>query len=223
MIKSFAHVVSFLMHPLLIGLYGMLLMVSLNPFAFGNHNATSLWPILAQYFYIAVFLPVIGIAVLRFTGLINSFRMETHMERIGPLMLTGVFYIWVYINFDASAGIPMAAKIFTFGAAIALFAAFLCTIFTKISLHAVAAGALVLFCCLTFIPDLHLNTGQLELSFFIWDSIFLTQTSVLLAIILLAGASLTSRLILNAHSLSQVSGGFVVGLLSMLVAYIYLT
>lgn len=222
MIKPLAHFISAIMHPLLVGLYGMLIMILLNPFAFGSHNAALLWPILAQYFYIAVLLPFIGIAVLRYTGIISSFRMDDHMERIGPLMLTGVFYAWVFINFYSSAGIPPAAKIFTLGATIALFAGFLLTIFTKISLHAIAAGGLVTLTILSFLPDLHLNTGLIEISIFSFDSIFFTQFSVLLAVIILSGASLTSRLILKEHTLPQVFAGFLVGALAMYSAYLYI-
>jgi len=222
MIKTLAHFISAIMHPLLIGLYCMLIMVFLNPFAFGSHKASLLWPILAQYFYIAVVLPFIGIAVLRYTGIVSSFRMDDHMERIGPLMLTGVFYAWVFINFNASAGIPPVAKIFTLGATIALFAGFLFTIFIKISLHAIAAGGLVTLTILSFFPDLHLNTGYIAFSFFSLDSIFLSQFSVLVAVIILAGASLTSRLILQAHTLPQVFGGFLVGVVAMYAAYLYI-
>ena len=50
--------------------------------------------------------------MMKALGLIDSLEMKTRTERIGPYIITGILYMWLFQNMLNNPLIPMAFKIF---------------------------------------------------------------------------------------------------------------
>lgn len=141
--------------------------------------------------------------------------MEDKTERIGPLIATGVFYLWLFVNMKDNSIIPSAFSFFVLGSTIGLFLALLLNSFTKISLHTIGMGGFLMGMILiryAYSYDnffIHLPSGSLNVS----------TTTILLAVAIIAGLVGTSRLILKAHDEFDVYGGYLVGVFAQLIAY----
>ncbi|MCB0586945.1 MAG: hypothetical protein KDD06_16685 [Phaeodactylibacter sp.] len=220
MLRLLARLISFIFHPLLIVTYMLVLLLLINPYLFGVSSiadkASKL--LILQIFLSTFFIPGVAVAMLRFTGMIKSFEMESRQERIGPYIITGVFYLWMFRNFLDNPSIPTAFTSFVLGAAIGLFFAFFINIFSKISAHAVGVGGLlgmVVITMLLFSYDsftIMSPRGALEIS----------MSTVLLITILVAGLVGTSRLVLKAHEPMDLYGGYLVGFASQFLALRFL-
>jgi|AntRauTorckE5430_2_1112549.scaffolds.fasta_scaffold09909_2 hypothetical protein len=217
MLKPLAQVVSVLFHPLLIVTYMLVLLLLINPYLFGVYSISDEFSklLILQVFLSTFFIPGFAVAMLRFTGLVNSLEMKTQKERIGPYVITGMFYIWMFRNFLGNAQVPTAFSAFLLGASIGLFIAFFINIFSKISAHAVGMGGLLGMVVITLLLFSHdtflIGLGQLgtfEVSMY-W---------VLMLTVLIAGLVGTSRLILQAHEPTDLYGGYLVGFVSQFIA-----
>lgn len=213
--RSFAQFISLLAHPLLVPTYALVLLLLINPYAFGVRDA---FDFKARIWLIAVFacsflIPAVGVALLKPLGLIKSLAMTEKQERIGPYIITGVFYLWLLKNLLADGEVPALYTKFIFGATIGLFLAFFLNIFTKISAHAVGMGGFVGMLLLTL-----LYWGELPLEFSFFGNT--VQASLLLVMALgiaLAGLVGTARLSLDAHEPRDVYRGYAVGFVAVLL------
>ena len=220
MLRLLAQIISFIFHPLLIVTYMLALLLLVNPYLFGvssiGDKASKL--LLLQIFLSTFFIPGVAVVMLRFTGMIQSFQMETKQERIGPYIITGLFYLWMFRNFLDNPSIPTAFTSFLLGATIGLFFAFFINIFSKISAHAVGVGGLlgmVVITMLLFSYDtftIMMAQGTLEVS----------MSTILLMAILIAGLVGTARLALQAHDPMDLYGGYLVGFASQFLALRFL-
>jgi hypothetical protein len=115
-------------------------MMSVNPFAFGGEQRSVL--LLLSVFSTSFLIPALGVVLMKPLGLIKGLQMRDKQERIGPYIVCGVFYLWLYKNFMGGMVPELYAK-FTLGACIALFLAFFVNIFSKISMYATGMGSLI--------------------------------------------------------------------------------
>ena len=220
MLRLLARLISFIFHPLLIVTYMLVLLLLVNPYLFGvssiGDSASKL--LILQIFLSTFFIPGVAVAMLRFTGIISSFEMKNKQERIGPYIITGVFYLWMFRNFLTNPSIPTAFTSFLLGATIGLFFAFFINIFSKISAHAVGVGGLlgmVVITMLLFSYDTFTilsARGTLEVS----------MSTVLLITIVIAGLVGTARMALEAHEPMDLYGGYLVGFASQFMALRFL-
>jgi len=163
---------------------------------------------------ITVVLPLISILMMRFLGLLASLEMHDKMERVGPLIATGIFYLWLYVNIRSNSYLPTLYHVFVLGSTISLFVAFFINNFTKISLHTVGAGGLVF----AFILLHQYSYGQFEI--YAGSSVFSISTIFIIALIVfIAGLIGASRMYLKAHNKEQLYLGYLVGILGQLFAY----
>lgn len=217
MLVIIARIISFLFHPLLMLTYMLVLLLMINPYLFGVSSISDKTSqvLLLRIFLTTFFIPGVSVSMLRMLGLIQSLEMKDKNERIGPYIITGVFYLWIFYNFLHNSLIPTAYTTFVLGAVIALFLSFFINIFTKISAHAVGVGGMVgmvLITALLFSYD----TFTLQLP---WLGYFEANMNlVLILVILMAGMVGTSRLLLDAHHPRDLYGGYAVGFLSQLIA-----
>ncbi|MCB0547747.1 MAG: hypothetical protein KDD19_09165 [Phaeodactylibacter sp.] len=220
MLRLLAQLISIIFHPLLIVTYMLVLLMLVNPYLFGVNNIgdQSSKLLILQIFLSTFFIPGVAVAMLRFTGMIRSFQMESKQERIGPYVITGILYLWMFRNFLDNPSIPTAFTSFLLGATIALFFAFFINIFSKISAHAVGVGGLlgmVVITMLLFSYDTFTilsPRGTMEIS----------MSTVLLITILVAGLVGTARLALQAHEPMDLYGGYLVGFASQFMALRFL-
>ena len=161
-------------------------------------------------FFTSVVIPGISILLMLGIGFIDSLQMPERTDRIGPLIVTAISYLWLYLNIRTHNAIPLPFSQFVLGCLISIFLAFFINNFNKISLHAVGMGGLI------FITAYIIETfghGYSYLSNIVINNIF-----ILAIVIILSGAVLSSRLILKAHTTSDVAGGLLVGLIGQIIA-----
>jgi len=209
-----ARIISYVMHPLLMLTYMLVMLLLINPYLFGFHSIADHQArvLLAGVFLSSFFIPAIAVLMLHFTGLLRSLEMPNKEDRIGPYIITGVFYLWLFRNFLGKGEIPEIFVSFTLGATIALFLAFFINIFSKISVHALGMGGLiaVIVLIMTVFPEY--NFVEIE------GGKSLDMRILLVGCILLSGLVGTARLQLRAHEPMDLWGGYLVGFCAQFIA-----
>ncbi len=214
--RSLANALSYLGHPLFLLTYGLALQLWLNPFDFGASTfagGPSLLLLIMVFAYTAV-IPGVGILLMRPLGLVSRLDMPDKQERIGPYIIVGVFYLWLFKNLVSEGEVPASFVRFTLGATIGLFLVFFVNIFEKISAHAAGWGGLVvaaafyIFAQPGLLAELHFGDNVLAIS----------PLAVLAALLVLAGAVGTARLSLGAHSPQELYRGYLAGVLGQVLA-----
>ncbi len=214
---SIAKLFSYLGHPLLILTYILLILLAVNPYAFGVRGLTdrNAMLLLISVFSTSFILPGFGVALMKPLGLIQSLQMPDKMERTGPYIITGIFYVWLFKNLSAAGNqYPHLFTVCVLGATIGLFFAFMINIFTKISAHATGMGGLV---------------AMLLLMAFAWGgnpmylavpggNLLLSVVAILACGVILAGAVGTARLALGAHTPVDLYRGYAAGFAAVMVA-----
>ena len=221
MLRSLAQIISFVFHPLLMLTYMLILLLLINPYLFGVSSIGDQLSktLIIRIFLSTFFIPAFSVVMLRFLGMIDSLEMQNKQERIGPYIITGIFYLWMFRNFVSNSHIPTAYTSFVLGATIALFIAFFINIFSKISAHAVGMGGLVSMVVITMVL---FSYDTISINSTILGNFQLSLNTVLMAVIVLAGLVGTSRLMLQAHEPRDLYGGFIVGLSSQFIALRFL-
>lgn len=215
MLKYLAHLFSILFHPLLMVSYVLLVFIFINPYLFGSQDLHSLGFIMISVFSISVFFPLIAVLLMRMVGLIESIQMKDKMERIGPLIVTGIFYLWLFINIKQNNNIAGAYTTFVLGSTIALFIAFFVNSFSKVSLHAIGMGGLL---AIMFIIRLNYSYDFYYLSLGSLGNLKIHFDVFLIIAIFIAGLVGSSRLVLSAHKPDELYGGYIIGIFSQIIA-----
>lgn len=223
MTRTIANIISVIFHPLLMVTYMLVILMNVNPYIFGfnsiDYGSHLVFRLIAVIFASTFIIPVFGVLLLKQVNLIQSFQMKDKMERVGPYILTSIFYLWMFINMLNNPTIPRAFSTFLLGSVIGLFLSFFINIFLKISAHTVGAGGLVAMVILTLFNFSYETFGFSLGSFGLFH---ISITSLLVGIILLAGLIGTSRLILKAHTSREIILGYMVGVFSQFIAYNFL-
>jgi len=208
---SIARTLSFLGHPLLVLTYMLLIMLVINPFAFGaQHMGDKRTVILFFYVVSTTFLiPGLGVSLLKPLGLVQSFEMRDKQERIGPYIITGIFYLWMYKNF-ANGVVPELYAKFVLGATVGLFFAFFANIFFKISAHATGMGG--------FIAMVLLLAFEWSGSVLAAGPMLFSMNAILVLVIVFAGLVGSARLALGGHKPAELWLGYLSGFVAVLLA-----
>lgn len=215
--KIAARILSYIFHPLLVLTYGLVILIMIDPFAFGVNRiqAPGSKLLLLRIFLSTFFIPTMAILMLYFLGMVKSLRLEDKMDRTGPYIITGIFYLWLLRNFWNSSLIPSVYTTFMLGITIALFLAFLINIFSKVSIHAAGISALIAMVMITMLTQYH-NILAIPITQGRYLSTSLLY--LLLALLLIAGLLGTSRMYLQKHEPSELYGGYFIGFVSPFIA-----
>lgn len=216
LVKVLARIISAIFHPLLMPTYMLTLLVVVNPYLFGVSGLGDFQSrvLLLQIFLSTFFIPIIAISMLKLTGLVQSYELLDRRERIGPYIITGIFYMWMFRNFVTNPQIPTAYTTFILGCTIALFLAFFINIFSRISAHTVGMGALVGMVLITL--------WQFSYDTFLLGNWELNLKPILILTILLAGLVGTARLTLHKYEIADLYGGYIIGLFAQFIALRFL-
>jgi len=196
-------------------LYMFGLIYLINPYLFQVNNDKTLGLLFIAVFFTSLLLPAVGIIMMRLLGFSATLEMEKPTERIGPLIITGVCYIWLFLNIKDNSMIPLAFNMFVLGATISLFLAFFINNFEKISLHAVGVAG---FMMAYFIIASLYGQGSLVIEISSTQKLVINLVWLAAIIIFLTGLVCTARTYLGAHSLQQIFGGLIVGVLGQVIA-----
>lgn len=195
-----AHIVSYIFHPLFIPTYVTAFLLYLHPYIFLGTDPADKIKKLAFVFFNTGFVMAFAVFLMRRLGLIGSLYLRTSQERIIPYAAATIFYFWAWYVAHKQPDNPVLFVQFLLGSFLAVCGAWLFNIRGMISMHATAMGGLVMFfLLLTFTTD-HASGSYVAVP------------------LLLAGLVTTCRLIVDAHSLKQITIGFILGALSQLIA-----
>lgn len=212
---TLARVISFVFHPLFSVSYILLLLLTVNPYLFGVNHLSDQMPLVFLLVFSTVLIPGLSVIMMKALGLVQSLELEDKTDRIGPYIITGVFYLWMVINFRNNPNIPDLFASFMLGATIALFLAFFINLFSKISAHAVGMGGVVAMTAILLsiysYSNIHFSLGAL-------GTLEISLTTVFLLSVFLAGAVGTARMWLGAHNIQDLLGGYMVGMAGQLIA-----
>ena len=202
-IRFFAHFFSILFHPLFIGAYVFAFLIYIHPAAFeGMDSRTKSLRMISMVLF-SVFFPCLSLFLAWRLKLIKRLSLENRQDRLVGFIVTMFFYFWASYVFRNIPDTPTVAAHFVLGLFLAVCGAWMCTIFYKVSLHAVAMGGLISFFILFAQQDPFVSGLYLTLPIFI------------------AGIVCTSRLILGAHNRFEMASGFFVGVLMQSLAWLF--
>lgn len=214
MIKRIAQAVSIIFHPLFLFVFLLWLTYAMDPYSFRINNEQQIAVTMIMTVVILLVIPLITTMMMKGLGFIQSLSMEDPKERIGPLIACIICYVWHYINVYSNPDFPDSYLAISLGGCISLALVFFINNFSKISLHTTGAGG---FLAGTVIL-LYFKFG-LPIEFVIADQIWQVHPTLIMMIVLVISGSIgTSRLIARAHRPSDVYGGYLVGIISMLIA-----
>ncbi len=214
-LKAVANGFSIIFHPIFLITYFLLIILILNPYLFGANDMKDKGLIIIYVVAISIVFPLIPIVMMYALGMSKSITLKSKGERTVPLILTGIFYLWLYINMVNNQSIPPAFNAFLLGSVITLFSCFFINLFSKISLHTAGIAGLFTGIC-WFRYYYAYDSFYLRLSD---GHIFTFETNIIILILLIiAGIIGTSRLILKAHQPSDIYGGYLVGFAAQIIA-----
>ncbi len=202
-LRIIAYFFSILFHPLLISTYTIAFLIYVHPAVFEGVDPRTANLRMLSVILFSVFFPALSLTLAWRLKLVKSLSLETRNDRLVGFIVTMFFYFWTSYVFRNLPDTPPAAAHFLLGAFLAVCAGWMCTIFYKVSLHAVAMGGLVAFSILFSRSD--------------------PFTSGLYVAVptLIAGIVCSSRLILGAHNRFEMISGFVIGLLAQSIGWIF--
>jgi hypothetical protein len=201
-IRSAAHFFSVVFHPLLISAYVVAFLIYVHPAVFvGVDDHMRSLRMLSTLLF-TVFYPGIVIFIAWRLKLVTSLSLHTMQDRIVGMLVTMFFYWWTWYVFRNLPDIPPVALNFAFGSFLAICGGWMCNIFFKISMHALAAGGLCAFFVLFGLQDPFASGLYIALP------------------ILITGIVCTSRLLLAAHTPFEIVTGLLVGALAQWFSWI---
>jgi len=189
---ALAKFISIVFHPILMPLYGLGIIFT-APTLLGYLPEEVKKILFLIIFINNVFIPLTLLPLFRNRNLISSYTIEERKERAIPLIMMSILYSitsFIILRYQ----IPLFLKSFVFASTFLVILITLINFWWKISIHAVAAGALNAVVVLLSIK-MH--------SPLIW---------YLISVIMAGGLVLSSRLKLNSHNPAQVWFGFLTGL-----------
>jgi hypothetical protein len=207
-VNLLARIISVVFHPLLMGTYLCGVLMLSFPSAIDPIRADIFPGFLMLIFLVTFLLPAINIFVFKVFGTIPSLAMPDRRDRLVPFIFISFFYLIMTYLFYWKFGISYRDNIFRFLLIMdfLVLGATLVTFVYKISVHSLAiCGMLGIFIPLN-------NATQ--------DNDLLYAT---IGCLVIAGAVMSSRLQLNAHTpreiLAGALSGFTISFISILVMF----
>lgn len=217
--RAAAHFFSIVFHPLFIVTYMSLVLLWTNPFAFGWRHVAEADTLLIIIVMTTITLPAIAVLMMKMLGWVSTFSLEDQHERIGPYIVAGIMYLSLYLHLTRAESFPVSLRIAVLGTLMGLWTCFFINNFTKVSVHAAGMGGLVAMVALT---KLTFGYDQAQIGLVGGANLVVPVDGLLYGSIIVSGAVCTSRLILKAHVIKEVYLGFLVGVVSIGVAYFIL-
>ena len=198
-LKILAKVISYVFHPLFIPTYIFLFLANEMPYEFHFDRR----PFLIQFitiFWMSAFFPAFAVFLLWKLKFADSIFLKTQKERIGPYIITMVFYWWLWYLGKNFADQPFALRVFFLGIFLTTPFALILNNFYKISMHAIGVGSAAAFITIqAFYSSVHIGP------------------SIAIALVI-AGFVCTARFIVSDHTNRDIYSGFLLGVICQVVA-----
>ena len=190
--KNTQLVISTLFHPVFINIASLLLLFTLFPtLAAMSYQAKS--TIISVIVSLTVIIPLVLVGLLKITNSITSIQLEDKKDRKWPYVATAMGYIFSFYLLQKVGVSSLLLKYLLAGIGTVISISVI-NIFWKISVHMASIGAML---------------GLLIIANF---ANYLDSRLMIAGIILIAGIVASARLFANAHNISQIVSGFVLGL-----------
>ncbi len=199
-VKFFGSFISFIFHPVLIGLYMTVYLVYGMPDYFIGVGEKGKIQTVLIYIINGVFFPVISVLLCKALGFIQSIYLNTQKERIILYSISMVFFFWTFYVFKNKPGIPAVMAQMGLGIFLAVVFDFLANIYIKISMHATGVGGLL---------------GLLTVLLYTSPSLVTLPMAIA---ILIAGLTCTARLLVSDHRPGDIAWGLIAGFISQWIA-----
>jgi len=197
--KIAAKIISTLFHPLIMPVIGLVIIFNTDSYINYAIPAELKKAVIILVGTSTFIIPLLISLLLLNRKLINSLEMETQKERVIPYAFTIIFYVFTLYMLK-QAPIPPIIFNFVIGATLSVIIAFIINIKWKISAHMIGIGGLVgALICISILLEIYI-------------------TPFIIFGLLVAGLVGSSRLILKAHSQSQIYVGFAIGIICQVIA-----
>jgi len=193
-VRAFSKVISYLLHPLWMPLYVVLMFWEMNSRVHFYPQSSAWYYIIFVVLINSIIIPLLMFWMMRRLGIISSLRMEERKDRVYPFLVTGIFYLTSWFVFYNLGILDLVAYLFIVAAVLA-FISLVVNVFWKISVHSISMGAMSVF--IIFLTSVYFISSS-------WPSY---------AIILLSGVVGFARLKLQCHSPAQIYSGYLLGAL----------
>ncbi len=196
--RIFSQIISVLFHPLLMPTFGIFLIF--NSIAILSYNAQ--YVILLVVASTTFVLPLTMLPFFAYKKIVNNVKMDTAKERILPLAVTVIFFLFSFYILYARLSPPRAVLTFILASVISVSITLIVTLKYKISAHMVGVGGIIgllIVLSLKYMIDLQH-----------W----------IMIMFVISGVVAYARLRLNAHTPMQVVFGFLTGLFVVFITFL---
>lgn len=201
-VKGYAHLFSFIFHPLFIPVIATWYLAYIQPGYFTGIEPKEKLLTVIRVGLNTIFFPLITVLLLKALGFIKSIFLNTQRERIIPYIATNIFYFWMFLVLNHQPEIPTILTSFIFGIFLASSAGLIANIYIKVSMHALGVGSL---CGLMLI---------IIFSGFTYP-IFL----MVMLTFIIGGLVSTSRMIVGHHTPFEIYAGILIAILCQVISY----
>jgi hypothetical protein len=203
-LRFFAQSFSYLFHPLFISTYVIGFLIFFHPYAFAGFDPRlKVFRFLTIFVYNTLF-PLFAVFLLwRLKLGVDSMQLRTMKERILPYLIAMIFYWWTWHVYANLPDIPPVAIHFLLGAFLGVCGAWICNIYYKVSMHAIAVGGLTMFFFLFSFRDNYASGLYLSMA------------------LLVTGLVCTARFLCSDHTPFQIWSGLFIGLLVQWVGWMF--
>ncbi len=201
--KTFARVLSILLHPLLVPTYFLLILFRLPFYTLPSIPVNIKTLALLFVFVLTFVLPVLVVAGMWFLKLIESMEMRGRQERIFPMIAIAIFFYITFYSLNKLA-VFQPATTFMLGSTMLVLLGLGFNYFYKISQHMIAWGG--------FTGALIALGLSLHISLYFWS----------FGVILASGITGYARLKTTSHTPFEIYSGYLLGMLVMSVLFLTL-
>ena len=188
--QKLARIISVIFHPLIIPTLGTLLLMNMG-FYFSSLTYAGKIIITVIVMLSTFITPLLSLLLMNMNKQF-SMSMEKSTDRVLPLLFTAIFYFIGYFFMGRLAVFPIY-RIFIISSILIIVLLMLISTRWKISAHMAGVGGL-----LGLVVALSIKHG-------------LNHSGIVAVLVVVVGLTGTARLILEKHTLSQVSAGFLIG------------
>lgn len=199
-LKIAAKIISWIFHPVFIPVYVLIFLLKEQSYLFVALTGGKKTLTVIQFAVMYALFPVVTALLLKALGFISSIYMKTQRDRIIPYVICMIYYFWVWYVIKNQSIYPDELIQFTLSVFISSVLGLMSNAYMKISMHAMAVGAMTTFILL------------LALQGSISSGIYIS------AVLLITGLVCTARLVVSDHTNKEIYTGLFIGVASMVLA-----
>lgn len=200
----FARIISFVFHPLLVGIYMAMYLLFFNPVYLTYMHPTEKILNMATIVNNNFIFPMVVVLLLKGLGFSKSIYLETQKERIVPYMASIIFFFWTWYVFYNKPDMPQVMKDMLQGIFYASIIGMIANIYFKISMHAMGVGGALMLMILVLM-----------------DGTMMSGIPMIITI-LVTGLVISARKLVSDHQNGDLLAGLLVGMGSQLLASTWL-